>query len=255
MRVASFALTLILAWVPPVVAQQPEAPTIVIVHGAWGGSWGWRGMESLLEGMGHKVYRPSLTGQGERFHLASPEIDLGVHIDDVVNVIEFEELEDIILLGHSYGGMVVTGVAERLPERIRHLVYLDAFVPFDGESLVTSQGKTMTEFMTDWATKGALNNPGFVTQPNVPPPDSPAPRIVPQPIGTFTEPIHLFGDPGNGLPASYIHTREAPGAEDGFDRYADRARELGWTMYEMIADHLPQRSKPKELAELLTEIR
>ena len=255
MRVASFALTLILAWVPPVVAQQPEAPTIVIVHGAWGGSWGWREMESLLEGMGHKVYRPSLTGLGERFHLASPEIDLGVHIDDVVNVIEFEELEDIILLGHSYGGMVVTGVAERLPERIRHLVYLDAFVPFDGESLATSQGKTMTEFMTDWATQGGLNNPGFVTRPNVPPPDSPAPRIVPQPIGTFTEPINLFGDPGNGLPVSYIHTREAPGAEDGFDRYADRARELGWTMYEMIADHLPQRSKPKELAELLTEIR
>ena len=255
MRVVIYVLTLMLAWIPPVVAQQPEAPTIVIVHGAWGGSWGWRGMESLLEGMGHKVYRPSLTGLGERFHLASPEIDLDVHINDVVNVIEFEELQDIVLLGHSYGGMVVTGVAERVPERIRHLVYLDAFVPFNGESLASSQGKTMSEYMTDWAKQGALDRPGYVTPSRVPPPDSPAPRNVPQPIRTVTETIHLSGKPGNGLPVSYIHTRETPGAEDSFDRYADRARELGWTMYEMIADHSPNRSKPEELAELLTEIR
>ena len=211
MRVASFGLTLTLAWIPPVVAQQSEAPTIVLVHGAWGGSWGWRAMEPLLESMGHKVYRPALTGLGERFHLASPDVDLDVHISDVVNVIEFEELEDIILVGSSYGGMVVTGVAERVRERIRHLVYLDAFVPFDGESLATSRGKTMTEFMTDWAKQGALNNPGFITPRFVPPKDSPAPRVVPQPIGTVTQPIRLSGEPGNGLPVSYIHTRESPG--------------------------------------------
>jgi pimeloyl-ACP methyl ester carboxylesterase len=118
-----------------------DKPTIVIVHGAWGGSWAFKEVESLLREKGYNVYRPSLTGQGERVHLASPEINLSTHIEDVVNVFLFEELDDVVLVGHSYGGMVITGVADRLYDRIRCMIYLDAFVPHDGESLFSIQGE------------------------------------------------------------------------------------------------------------------
>src|SRR6185295_14845920 len=101
-------------------------PTIVIVHGAWGGAWAFKKVEALLREKNFQVYRPQLTGQGDRVHLARPDIGLNTHIDDVVNTILYEDLRDIILVGHSYGGMVITGVADRVPDRIKRLVYLDA---------------------------------------------------------------------------------------------------------------------------------
>ncbi|MGC4232078.1 MAG: alpha/beta hydrolase, partial [Niabella sp.] len=113
--------------------------TYVIVHGAWGGSWSFKKVDSILSARGNIVYRPSLTGQGERVHLASPDIDLNTHVLDVVNTILFEDLKNIILVGHSYGGAVITGVADSIPERIAKLVYLDAIVPNDGESVITSR--------------------------------------------------------------------------------------------------------------------
>ena len=97
--------------------------TYVIVHGAWGGGWDWKHVDQLLTADGHKVYRPTLTGQGERSHLASTNIDLDTHIQDIVNVIVWEDLHNVVLIGHSYGGMVITGVADRAPDRIRRLVY------------------------------------------------------------------------------------------------------------------------------------
>lgn len=128
---------------PPKPTPVPK-PTIVIVHGAWGGSWAWRKVDTLLREKGFNVYRPQLTGLGERVHLSRPDIGLSTHIDDVVNTILFEDLHDIILVGHSYGGMVITGVADRVPDRIRRLVYLDAFVPNDGESAMTLVDPTRT---------------------------------------------------------------------------------------------------------------
>src|SRR5918993_1727958 len=119
-------------------AQQKSQTTFVIVHGAWGGSWAFKKVDSLMTAHGALVYRPSLTGQGERVHLASPEVSLSTHINDVVNMIAFENLNDIVLVGHSYGGMVITGVADRIPERIRKLIYLDALLPVDGESVFTA---------------------------------------------------------------------------------------------------------------------
>ena len=112
-----------------------ESETFVFVHGAWGGGWDYKTMEKLLEDAGHKVYRPTLTGQGERVHLNGPDVNLDTHIMDIVNVIKFEDLHDIILVGHSYGGMVITGVADRIPQKIKHLVYADAMLPEDGESV------------------------------------------------------------------------------------------------------------------------
>ena len=106
--------------------------TFVIVHGAWGGGFSWARIRRMLAAEGHEVFTPTLTGLGERAHLASPDVDLATHIQDVVAVIETEDLRDVILLGHSYGGMVVTGAADRVADRLAHLAYLDAFAPLDG---------------------------------------------------------------------------------------------------------------------------
>jgi pimeloyl-ACP methyl ester carboxylesterase len=122
--------------------------THVLVHGAWHGGWCWRKVTPLLRAAGHEVYTPTLTGLGERVHLGGPHIDLEMHIQDIVNVLEYGDLRDVILTGHSYGGMVITGVAERAADRLSHLIYLDAFVPSNGESLLgympPERGATMT---------------------------------------------------------------------------------------------------------------
>src|SRR6266487_878936 len=107
----------------------------VLVHGGWGGGWEWRRVEERLRAAGHDVFRPTLTGLGERRHLLNREVDLDTHIEDVLALLHFEDLDDVVLCGQSYGGMVVTGVADRTPERIRHLVYIDGFVPHSGESV------------------------------------------------------------------------------------------------------------------------
>jgi pimeloyl-ACP methyl ester carboxylesterase len=106
----------------------------VLVHGAWGGSFGWRDFAPLLRDEGHEVFIPSLTGLGERAHLSGPQVNLSTHIQDVVNVFDFEDLNDVILVGHSYGGMVVTGVVDQMGDRVSHLIYEDAFLPNDGQS-------------------------------------------------------------------------------------------------------------------------
>src|ERR1043165_9348736 len=112
----------------------------VLVHGAWGGAHGFRKVRPLLRAAGHDVFTPSLTGIGERVHLTSPQVGLSTHISDVVNHVLYEDLDDIVLLGFSYGGMVVTGALEHIGTRVRHLVYLDAFVPGDGDSIRTLLG-------------------------------------------------------------------------------------------------------------------
>ena len=110
------------------LAMADEKPVIVIVHGAWGGGWAFGDTADLLEKKGFRVYRPTLTGLGERHHLLTADTGLDTHIQDVVSVLEFEQLENIVLLGHSYGGIVISGVAEKVPERIARLIYLDALL-------------------------------------------------------------------------------------------------------------------------------
>src|ERR1051325_5380741 len=109
--------------------------TIVIVHGAFGGGWEWSAVAALLRARGHEVFTPTLTGFGERVHLATPETRLETHIQDILNVLRYEDLHQVVLTGQSYGGMVITGVADRAPERVTHLVYLNALVPQNGESV------------------------------------------------------------------------------------------------------------------------
>lgn len=231
---------------------KPDAstkPTIVIVHGAWGGSWAFRKVETLLREKGFNVYRPQLTGLGERVHLSRPDIGLTIHIDDVVNLILFEDLHDIILVGHSYGGMVITGVADRVPDRIRRLVYVDAFVPNDGESVIGilgSRGNWLKEM-----TKGDYIVPIWVK------PDQRPPKDVPQPLKTFTEPIILKNKAGLSVPGTYILTVEAgkEPKDDEFWSQAQRAKERGWPTLQLTADHNAQWSAPEALVEMLAGAR
>jgi pimeloyl-ACP methyl ester carboxylesterase len=117
-------------------AQPARRSTYVLVHPAWHGGWCWKKVTPLLQAKGHDVYTPTLTGLGERSHLAHPDVGLETHIQDILNVLKYEDLSDVILVGHSSSGVVITGVADRTPERIAHLVYLDAFVPENGQSMM-----------------------------------------------------------------------------------------------------------------------
>lgn len=235
-------------------AQTPKPdpvtkPTIVIVHGAWGGSWAFRRVEALLRDKGFNVNRPQLTGLGERVHLSRPDIGLTTHIEDVVNSILYEDLHDIILVGHSYGGMVITGVADRIPNRISRLIYLDAFVPNDGEAVVTLVGTR-----GDWLKpmiKGDYIVPMWVK------PDQPPPHDVPQPLKSFTEPISLKNKAALTLRATYILTVEAgkEAKNDDFWPQAQRAKERGWPILQLTADHNPQWSAPEALVQMLTGVR
>jgi pimeloyl-ACP methyl ester carboxylesterase len=224
-------------------------PTIVIVHGAWGGSWAFRHVEALLREKGFNVYRPQLTGLGERVHLSRPDIGLSTHIDDVVNMILFEDLHDVILMGHSYGGMVITGVADRVPDRIRRLVYVDAFVPNDGESVMSILGSRV-DFLKQM-TKGDYVVPAWVK------PDQPPPHDVPQSLKTFTEPVSLKNKAALKLPVTYILTVEAgkEAKDDDFWPQSQRAKQRGWPILQLTADHNAQWSAPEALVEMLAGIR
>ncbi len=224
-------------------------PVYVIVHGAWGGSWAFKKTDSLLTAKGCKVYRPCLTGQGEKVHLASPEINLTTHINDVVNMILFEDLKNVVLVGHSYGGMVISGVADRLPQRIKKTIYLDAFVPNDGES-VKSMKDTAAWSRIEKMVRAGFMVPEWLT-PNIVPGD------VPQSVKTFTEPISLKNPLALQIPSVYILTvdKGKKPEEDDFAKHADRAKNRKWTVLVMEANHNPQWSAVEKLADMLFENR
>ena len=229
-------------------SDTPAKQTIVIVHGAWGGAWAFKKVEAMLRQKGFEVYRPQLTGQGDRVHLARPDIGLNTHIEDVVNTILYEDLHDIILVGHSYGGMVISGVADRVPDRIKRLVYLDAMVPNDGDSansLMHGGGDFIKKM-----TKGDYIVPSWVK------PDQPPPHDVPQALKTFTDPIVLKNEAARKIPATYILTVEKgkEAKDDDFFAQSQRAKERGWTMLQLTSDHNPQWSAPEALVEMLAGI-
>lgn len=235
----------------PAAEPSPAAkqPVLVSVHGAWAGGWQFKKVATLLEARGWKVYRPSLSGLGEHFNTASPDIGLATHIDDIVNFIRFEDLHDVILLGHSYGGMVITGVADRIPERISRLVYLDAFLPETGESVMTLRkpGALPIEKML---------KDGFVI-PNWVKPGKPFPIDVPHPMKTFTDPIVLKNPAAAKIPATYILTVEKGKKPEDDDFYpaAERAKARGWPVLILEANHVPQWYVPAATADMLAGIR
>jgi pimeloyl-ACP methyl ester carboxylesterase len=227
--------------------------TFLICHGAWSAGWAWKKVRPLLRAAGHEVFTPTYTGLGERAHHASPAVDLEIHIKDVLGVIEFEDLRNCILVGHSYGGMVATGVADRVPERIRHLIYLDAFVPGDGQSLLDMRGPAPR-------TAAASPDEDWLIPPNPSPPDTSeadlawlAPRRRPQPVKTFSQSLHLR-NPTTRFPRSYIYcTMKAP--DDVFLQFSRRFKsDPAWRYFEIAASHSPNVTAPGALARLFCEI-
>ena len=229
--------------------------TFLVCHGAWSAGWAWKKMHPLMSAAGHRLVTPSYTGLGEREHLANPSIDLETHITDILNVIKYEDLRDIVLIGHSYGGMVATGVADRARDRIKQLIYLDAFVPDDGQSLLDLNEPARPR-MRELAQAGD----GWRVPPNPTPPDTPqadlawlTERRVDMPIKCFETKLKLHGGKLN-LPRSYIYAKRITPA-DTFGPFAKRASsEPGWRYFEIDASHSPHVTAPEALMALLQKI-
>jgi pimeloyl-ACP methyl ester carboxylesterase len=229
--------------------------TFLVCHGAWSAGWAWKKMHPLMRAAGHRLVTPTYTGLGERAHLANPSIDLETHIQDILNVIQYEDLRDIVLVGHSYGGMVATGVADRARDRVAQLIYIDAFVPRDGQSLL-GLNEPAQQRMREMAKSGD----GWRIPPNPTPPDTPpadiawlTERRVDMPIKCFEMGLKLeSGEPT--LPRSYIYAMRATPA-DTFGPFAARAKsEQGWRYHEIDASHSPNVTAPEALTALLGKI-
>jgi pimeloyl-ACP methyl ester carboxylesterase len=219
--------------------------TYVLVHGAWAGSWVWSATARALRTAGHEVWVPSLTGLGERIHLASPAITLDTHIADVANVIDFEGLEDVILVGHSYGGMVVTGVAGQVPQKLRAIVYVDAFLPRDGDALWDIADDAARAHYI----QAQRETPGLVA------PFAAAAgsrRLSGHPLMTLTQPVRT-GDAEASVPnRTYIYaTRDAPTV---FTKFYEQTRDdPAWKVREVATGHVVMWDDPEMMLALLLE--
>lgn len=231
--------------------------TFLVCHGAWTSGAMWdRKMVPTMASAGHDLIAPTYTGLGERAHLASPEVDLELHIRDIVEVIRFRDLTDVVLVGHSYGGMVATGVADRVGDRVAQLIYLDAWVPANGQSLLDLAPHAHAQRIRALA---AEVGEGWKIPPSMPPtnegdPEDLAwvkPRLRPQPLRTFDQPIRLRE--ADTPPRTYIRcTRIAP--DDRFGPFATRARtDPSWRYMEIDSNHTPALTAPGALARLLVD--
>ena len=230
--------------------------TYVLVHGAWHGGWCWRRVADRLTAAGHRVFCPTLTGLGERAHLLTREVNLGTHIADVVGLLEAEELNDVVLVGHSYGGIVITGVAARAKPRLRQLVYLDSAIVEDG---ATWASIGLPEVVAE-RRKAAQESSGGVSLP-VPKaevfglrrPEEIAwvqRRLTPHPFGGFEQTMRWGGPVGNGLPKVYVDCTEP--AYAGLAPVKERYRgKPGWPFVEIRTGHDAMVSAPEETAKLL----
>jgi pimeloyl-ACP methyl ester carboxylesterase len=225
--------------------------TFVVAHGAWGAGWVWKKMHPLIAARGHRLITPTLTGLGERGHLARADIDLETHIADILGVLTFEDLSGINLIGHSYGGMVATGVADRARARIAKLIYLDAFAPNDGDSVMSVIPEASRAHRKPTAD-------GMIPPGPMPPDTSAADRAwceplrLPQPGKTFEQKLKLHGGP-LALSRHYIYCSRHP-PDDRFRQFYDRAQRAGWGHDAIDASHNPHITCPEVLADLLSRI-
>jgi pimeloyl-ACP methyl ester carboxylesterase len=232
----------------------------VLVHGSFSGGFQWREVAIRLRAAGHEVYTPTLTGLGERSHLAQPEIDLDTHIQDIVNVLIFEELHDVILTGHSYGGMVISGVAELIPERLAHLVYLDAFVPHDGDSAWTLAANAVPPAALE-SIEQMVKTTGAGWRWPAPAKSSDgrdSPKDRPQPIKTMRQPLRIANPATVRLPRTFIYcTNNLPdwSARPITAMMAERARADGMRYLELPTSHALMETMPDEVTAILLEAR
>ena len=217
--------------------------TYVLVHGAWGGGFLYKGLTNALRAAGHDVHVPTLTGLGERAHLLSPGITLTTHIEDVVGLIRAEDLNDLILVGHSYGGMVVTGVAAAVGERIRTLVYLDAFLPADGQALWD---------IADDAARAHYINAQRDTPGLVAPFPGTGRMLTAHPLLTLLEPVRFTGEEAKVRNRTYVYaTRGAPTIFTKF--YEQTKSDPAWRVHEVDAGHVVWWDQPEQIEALLLD--
>ena len=234
--------------------------TFVLVHGSCHGGWCWKKVTPLLRKDGHEVYTPTLTGLGERSHLVSNDIGLDTHILDITQVLEYESLNEVILVGHSYGGLVIAGVAEKVPERIRRLIYLDAYIPQDNKSAFDIESyletisrfefqdfkkRTLKEHGKEWLIASykpeeyGVTNPDDISWMNS--------RLFPMPWHTHDQPLKITNLKAKILPKSYICCTEFGNAQFK----AQKSAAVDWDYHELMKGHDVMITAPKELVQLL----
>jgi pimeloyl-ACP methyl ester carboxylesterase len=235
------------------VSAQRQSGPFVLVHGAWHGGWCWRRVADRLTAKGRYVVAPTLTGVGERSHQASDSISLSTHVEDVVNEIKWKDLESVVLVGHSYGGMVITGVVEQVRERIAAIVYLDAFLPADGQSVSASATRRSTP---PGETSAPL--PEYLVRPisaatfrvNAKDAAWVDGKMTPHPRKCFTEPLRVTGAYASIAQKIYIRATDYPSAP--FDAALGRCKaDRAWTTIEMKCGHDVMIDQPAELAAIL----
>jgi pimeloyl-ACP methyl ester carboxylesterase len=240
--------------------------TFVLVHGTAHGAWCWKRLSPLLRSAGHEVYAPTLTGLGASSHLLTKidRIPLSMHIEDVTKLLFFEDLSNVMLIGHSYAGMVITGFAAKEPRRFSRLVYYDAYVPFDGENEISLWPPEEQEKVKSEIDKGNRFRP-------LPPDGSPtgfakflgiadidtlewaSQRFTPHPISTYEDPPPAGSSDSPAISRSFLHCTVGPFAP-WFGVFAERARKQGWATYDLSAGHDAMLTHPHELADILIGI-
>ena len=230
-----------------------RAPTFVLLHGAWHGGWCYARVARLLRSRGYDVLTPTLTGLGERSHLASPAINASTHVRDVLNVIAFEGLDDIVLAGHSYGGQIITAVADAVPDKIRSLVYLDAFVAEDGKSIFDMDAPSATAAYIDVAGSHGGGTvpplPSTVFGVNSADQAWVDQRCTPGSLATWSERLSLTGRHELITNRSYVL---ATGWNGSFRPIYDRVRaQGGWRTYELDCGHDVMIDMPRQTADIL----
>jgi pimeloyl-ACP methyl ester carboxylesterase len=231
-------------------------PTFLLVPGAWLGGWCWQYVAPDLRAVGHTVIPATLTGLGERAHLLSRDIDLNTHVSDIVSLLEYRDLHDVVLVGHSYGGIVITSVAERVPDRIRRLVYLDASVPRDGESNDDVIGPTIAAQLRASAMS---EGEGWKVPParyvierlsEHPLRSWIAARLRAHPLRPFGEAVHLSSPEAAALQRAFVQTTQS----DLYNGLMARAHEAGWYCREIGGGHYAMFTQPSIVASALNDL-
>ena len=238
------------ATIVDVAATSIGSATFVLVHGAWHGGWCWTRVSPLLRAKGHTVFTPTLTGLGERSHLLTRDVDLDTHITDIVQVLEFEDLGNVILVGHSYAGMVITGVADKAGERIGQLVYLDAMLPENGKAITDYSSRPYAPITVEsWHDHSPEPGEfGVTDERDVAWVEK---RLTDMPRKCMTQPLRLAGDKSRRIKGTYILCSTRPFAGEA----AQRAKQRGYRYRELLsAGHDAMITQPRELATVLMDL-
>jgi pimeloyl-ACP methyl ester carboxylesterase len=233
--------------------------TFVLIHGSWHGGWCWKDVAMQIRHLGNEVFTPTLTGLGERNHLRNYRVDLLTHIQDVSNLINFEDLDEVVLVGHSYGGMVITGVASMLSEKIARLVYLDAFIPaagqrefdlLDSDEAIGKHG----DFVEDGIWLRPPASLEYLGIANLSERNRIAKKLTPLPLEVYNTPCPTPENEAvfDSIPRVYIHCTKGSSAKR-FAPFAEMARSHSWKVYELLTGHDAMLTVPTDVTSLIVD--